>query len=230
MKNIAIIPARSGSKGLPNKNIKNLNGIPLLAYSIKAAEESGQFEEIMVSTDSEEYANIARQYGAQVPFLRSEKTSGDAASSWDMVAEVLEKYNKLHRTFDTIALLQPTSPLRTANDIVLGYELLNNKKAKSVISVCEMDHSPLYSNVLPIDHNMQGFIPKEIRNKPRQAFETYYRINGALYILSAEKMHTIDTLYDDNCYAYVMDRERSIDIDTSFDFMMADLMMNHDLR
>ena len=89
MKNIAIIPARSGSKGLPDKNIKILNGVPLIAYSIKAALDSGVFDTVMVSTDSEKYAEIARNYGAEVPFLRSEKNSSDTAGSWDVVKEVL---------------------------------------------------------------------------------------------------------------------------------------------
>ena len=95
MKNIAIIPARSGSKGLKDKNIKNLCGKPLLSYSIRAAEESKVFDEIMVSTDSERYAAIAKDYGASVPFLRSNATSSDTASSWDTVLEVLDNYIKL---------------------------------------------------------------------------------------------------------------------------------------
>ena len=117
MKNIAIITARSGSKGLPHKNIKLLNGKPLMAWSIEAALKSGMFDTVIVSTDSEEYARIAREYGAEVPFLRSEATSGDNANSWDTVAEVLDNYRKLGREFDTFMLLQPTSPLRSAEDI-----------------------------------------------------------------------------------------------------------------
>ena len=121
MKNIAIIPARSGSKGLPDKNIKELNRRPLIAYSIEAALNSGCFDTVMVSTDSEKYAEISRYYGAEVPFLRSEQTSSDSASSWDTVLEVLDRYESLGKTFDTFCLLQPTSPMRTADDIKSAY-------------------------------------------------------------------------------------------------------------
>ena len=110
MKNIAIITARSGSKGLPNKNILPLDGKPLIAHTIIAAKESGMFDTVMVSTDSEEYAAIAREWGAEVPFLRSEENSSDKAGSWDVVREVLDEYRKRGEEFDTFTLLQPTSP------------------------------------------------------------------------------------------------------------------------
>ena len=109
--NIAIIPARSGSKGLKDKNIKNLLGKPVMAYSIEAALKSGQFSTVMVSTDSEQYAKIALEYGAEVPFFRSKTTSSDTASSWDAVLEVLSEYEKLGQRFSTFCLLQPTSPM-----------------------------------------------------------------------------------------------------------------------
>ena len=111
LKSIAIITARSGSKGLPDKNIRPLNGVPLIAYTIKAALDSGMFDTVMVSTDSEKYAEIARKYGAEVPFLRSAATSGDKSSSWDAVKEVLAQYkSQLGKTYDLVALLQVTSP------------------------------------------------------------------------------------------------------------------------
>lgn len=124
MKNIAIITARSGSKGLPNKNIRLLNGKPLMAYTIEAAIKSNMFDEVFVSTDSEEYADIAKEYGASVPFLRSQENAGDSSSSWDVVKETIENYKELGKVYDTVALLQPTSPLRRAEDIVAGYKLM----------------------------------------------------------------------------------------------------------
>ena len=110
MRSIAIIPARSGSKGLPDKNIKPLNGKPLLAYSIEAALASGLFDTVHVSTDSERYAGIARRYGADEPFLRSAETSSDTASSEDAIREVLRRYEEMGQRFDAFMLLQPTSP------------------------------------------------------------------------------------------------------------------------
>ena len=117
MHNLAVITARSGSKGLKDKNIKLLGDRPLLAYSIEAAKDSGMFEKIFVSTDSELYAETARQYGADVPFLRARSIAGDNASSWDAVREAVQGYEKLGQRFDTVTLLQPTSPLRRAEDI-----------------------------------------------------------------------------------------------------------------
>ncbi|MBP3295738.1 MAG: acylneuraminate cytidylyltransferase family protein, partial [Lachnospiraceae bacterium] len=135
MSRIAIIPARSGSKGLKDKNIKMMCGKPLLAYSIQAAKDSGCFDTIMVSTDSEQYAEIARSNGAEVPFLRSAETSGDKAGSWDVVKEVLKKYESFGKEFQNVCLLQPTSPLRTSEDIKKAYQLYENKQAGIVISV-----------------------------------------------------------------------------------------------
>ena len=133
MKNIAIIPARSGSKGLVDKNIKELQGKPLIAYSIEAALQSGFFDEVMVSTDSDVYAYIAKEWGAQVPFLRSAEMASDSAGSWDTVREVLDRYKALGKEFDTVCLLQPTSPLRTQEDIRNAYQIYQNKNAKAVI-------------------------------------------------------------------------------------------------
>ena len=114
MKNIAIIPARSGSKGIPDKNIKDINGKPLIAWTIEAAIKSNMFNCVMVSTDSDKYADIARNYGAEVPFLRSSENSSDTSSSWDVVREVLLKYEEMGFLFDTFTLLQPTSPLNSS--------------------------------------------------------------------------------------------------------------------
>lgn len=225
MKNIAIITARSGSKGLPDKNIKELAGKPLMWYTINAALKSGVYDEVMVSTDSKKYAEIAVNCGAKVPFLRSEVNSGDTASSWDVVREVIEFYKNNGEIYDTVTLLQPTSPLRTHNHIIEGFELLKEKDANSVIGVVEEEHSPLWSNVLPEDLSMEGFINKEILGIPRQKLKTYYRINGALYIVKTEILDEIHNLYDNKCYAYIMNRESSVDIDSEFDFKMAEVIL-----
>lgn len=226
MKNLAIIPARSGSKGLKNKNIRKLRQKPLLAYSLLAAKESGMFSHIMVSTDSEEYAGVAREYGAEVPFLRSGENSTDTAGTWDMVKEVLKGYRALGESFDSICILQPTSPLRTADDIISGYELFEAKSANAVVGVCEMEHSPLYSNTLQEDCRMDGFISEKAASTPRQLLPVYYRINGALYIVREPYLWRMKSPYDHGCYAYKMDAENSIDIDTEYDFMLAEYVMS----
>ena len=225
MRNLAIIPARSGSKGVKDKNIKDLCGKPLMAYTIEAALESGEFEEVMVSTDSEKYAEIAKACGAKVPFLRSDKTSSDTASSWDMIEEVLKKYREIGREFDTFCLLQPTSPLRGAEDIKKAYDLYRKKAEFAVISVCEAEHSPLWCGHLPDSREFVDFIDREGMNQ-RQAGGTFYRLNGAIYIINAEKFKYDRFFYRKGSYAYVMPQNRSVDIDTEIDYKIAELLMN----
>ncbi len=224
MRNIAIIPARSGSKGLPDKNIKLLQGKPLLAYTIEAAIKSGCFTEVMVSTDSERYAEIAREYGAKVPFLRSEAMSSDTASSWEMVEEVLDNYKRLNKEFDSFCLLQPTSPLRTSEDIDKAYELMKNKNAFAVVSLCEAEHSPGLYGKLAESSNLSGFAQCNVA-KRRQDEGKYYRINGAIYIASLPEFRGDRRLYREDSYGYVMPKERSVDIDTEFDFRFAEYLL-----
>ncbi len=227
MRKIAIIPARSGSKGLVDKNIKLLNGKPLMSYSIEAAIKSGIFDEVMVSTDSEKYAEIAVKCGANVPFLRSLKTSSDTATSWDMVAEVLGKYKDLKQQFDVITLLQPTSPLRNASDIIHAYQIFQQKEAQAVLSVCEMEHTPLWSNVLPEDGSLADFINVEkIGKGGRQTLDKYYRLNGAIYMLRTDGNPT-KIMFQKGSYAYVMPQNRSVDIDSELDFMYAEMLLNY---
>lgn len=223
LKTVAIIPARSGSKGVKDKNIRNLCGKPLMAYTIEAALQSGKFEEVMVSTDSEKYAVIAKQYGAKVPFLRSDTTSSDTASSWDMVDEVLQNYKTLGREFDTFCLLQPTSPLRNAEDIVAAYSLYEDKADFAVVSVCEAEHSPLWCGHLPETNEFINFVDEK-NLKQRQAGKKFYRLNGAIYIVDVEWFKTQRNLYQKGSFAYIMSQERSVDIDTEIDFKLAELM------
>ena len=224
MRNIAIIPARSGSKGIIDKNIKDLCGKPLMAYTIEAALNSDCFDEVMVSTDSELYADIARGLGANVPFLRSELTSSDTASSWDMVDEVLNVYQKRVYEFDTFCLLQPTSPLRTAEDIKVAYELFIEKAKFAVVSVCEAEHSPLWCGHLPENNEFIGFVD-ESSVKQRQVGSKYFRLNGAIYIVSVNRFKKEKFLYCEGSFAYVMCQNKSVDIDTELDFKLAEILM-----
>jgi CMP-N,N'-diacetyllegionaminic acid synthase len=221
VRNIAVIPARSGSKGVKDKNIKLLNGKPLMAYTIEAARDSGVFDTIFVSTDSDKYAKTARAYGAETPFLRGEALASDTAASRDVVLEALNKYAELAKTFDTVALLQPTSPLRTGADIRNGYALMEQRNADCVVGVCETEHSPLWCNTLPPDGSLKGFISEALIGVPRQKLGIYYRINGALYIVRYDYLLAGGSFYGPRSYAYVMSKESSIDIDDEFDFLVA---------
>lgn len=225
MKNIAIIPARSGSKGIKDKNIKELCGKPLIAYTIEAAIKSDEFDEIMVSTDSVKYAEIATEYGAKVPFYRSEETASDTASSWNMVEEVLREYKIRGKEFDTFCLLQPTSPLRSADDIIKAYQLYRDKANFAVVSVCEAEHSPLWCGHLCENGELTKFIKQE-NIKQRQACEVFYRLNGAIYIVDIDKFTRDKFFYREGSFGFIMPQDRSIDIDNELDFMLAEIVLS----
>ena len=222
---LAIVPARSGSKGLRDKNKKLLNGKPLMAYTIEAALKSKAFDTVFVSTDSKRYADIAMEYGADAHFLRSDGNSTDCAGSWDVVREVVRNFESEGKWFEEIMLLQPTSPLRLKEDIINAITEMDEKKASSIESLTEMDHTPLWSNTLPPDLSMANFF-NEYSCKPRQQLPTYYRENGAIYLIKREVLERNDKdMFLNGCYAYIMPRERSIDIDSEFDFRIAEIIM-----
>lgn len=224
MKQIAIIPARSGSKGLKDKNIRELNGKPMMAHTIEAAQKSGIFDCIHVSTDSRAYAEIAQAHGADVPFLREAEYAGDGASTWDALRFVLSNYKKLGREFDIVTLLQPTSPLRDAQDIQNAYRLFLEKEADAVIGVCRLEHPISICGALGEGGSMCGFLDSN-RVGARQGQAEVYRINGAIYIQYARMLLAGENLYNEKSYAYVMSREHSIDVDDLLDFHMAEFIM-----
>lgn len=225
--NLAIIPARSGSKEVVDKNIRALNGKPLMGYSIEAAIKSECFDEVMVSTESEKYADIAVSCGAKVPFLRSMEKSSDHATSWEVVREVLNGYREQGMQFEMVTLLQPTSPLRAADDIIGAYKIYKEKNASSVVSVCETETSPLLCNTLQVDNSLEGFISPEILGKRRQDLPRYYRLNGAIYMCRINDSDMQFNLYGKESYAYIMSQERSVDIDTEYDFFLVEQIIKY---
>ena len=179
----------------------------------------------MVSTDSVKYKKIAEEYGAEVPFLRSKENSKDKTSPWDVVKEVLDKYKEMGKEFDTLCLLQPTSPLRDDKDIKKAYKLFVDKKANAVASMCELECSIHLVNKLPKSLSMDNFIPEKNYNKRRQDIEPYYRFNGALYISKVKTFYKDMNIYKHKCYAYIMDRNKSFDIDSEFDMKIVETIL-----
>ncbi len=218
---LAIIPAREGSKRLPNKNILNLAGKPLIAWSIEAAKASKYIDTVIVSTDSEKIATISKSYHAEVPFLRPGELATDEASSLDVILHAIQS---LKEPFDYILLLQPTSPLRTTQDIDAACELLN-ENTQAVVSVCETEHSPLWSNTLPENLSMKDFIRPEIKNKRSQDLPKYYRLNGAIYIAEINYFYQNNGFLGDASKAYIMSQQNSVDIDTELDFRFCEVLM-----
>jgi len=200
---LAIIPARGGSKRLPKKNILDLKGKPLIAYSIEAGLQSKYIDKVIVSSDDDEILDTSKAFGAEI-IKRPDALASDTATSFDAIKHTIENIEK----YDYIVLLQPTSPLRSALQIDEAIELLETKEANAIVSVCEMDHSPLWSNTLPKDGNMSGFLRDEVLNKRSQDLETYYRVNGAIYICKTEKLLEEESFFlKENIYGFVMDRK-----------------------
>ncbi|MGJ0359088.1 cytidylyltransferase domain-containing protein [Aliarcobacter cryaerophilus] len=215
---LAIIPARGGSKRLPRKNILDLCGKPLISWSIEAALKSKYVSKVVVSSDDEEILNISSNFGADI-IKRPYELANDTATTFDAIKHTINNLEK----YDYIVLLQPTSPLRNEKHIDEAIELLEEKQADAIVSVCEMDHSPLWSNTLPKDGNMRGFLREEILNKRSQDLEKYYRLNGAIYICKTDKLLENKSFFlKDNIFAYIMDRKSSIDIDEEIDFLFAE--------
>lgn len=221
---LAIIPARSGSKGIPDKNIRMLGGIPLVAWSIKTAVASKLFSRIVVSTDSEEYASVAIDFGAEIPWLRDKTLSQDDTPTVDVIIDILERFENEGETYQSITLLQPTSPLRTAADILMAYRLLIEKKGNSIVSVTSCDHPPQWCNILPEDHSLENFISPEAM-VPRQHLPVHYRINGAVYMAYTNPFREYRTFLCPGSYAMVMPLERSVDIDNLTDLLLAETIV-----
>lgn len=227
---LAIIPARGGSKRLPRKNILSLQGKPLIAWSIDAGLQSQYIDRVMVSTDCNEIADIATQYGAEVPFMRPTDISGDSASTDSVILHLLSTLTGEDKV-DIVVILQPTSPLRSAIDIDMALEKLLAKQADGVVSVCECEHSPFWSNTLPTDGNMGGFMKEEVKGKRSQELPTCYRLNGAVYAFTTESMiNNQGVRYGEGVFSIEMPTIRSVDIDHTLDFKLAEVILSESLN
>ncbi len=219
---LAIIPARGGSKRLPRKNILDLAGKPLIAWSIEAGLNSQYLDKVIVSSDDDEILNVAKKYGSDI-IKRPDLLASDTATSFDTIEHTIKNL----KSYDYTILFQPTSPLRTSRHLDEAIELMMSKNTDAVISVTEMDHSPLWSNTLPDDGSMSGFLKDEVLGKRSQDLPTYHRLNGAIYICKTERLLAEGSFFiKDSIYAYIMDRESSVDIDEAIDFKFAELLIS----
>ena len=224
---LGLIPARGGNKGLPGKNIKPLLGKPLIAWTIEQSLESKYLDRVIVSTEDKEIAEVSKKYGAEVPFMRPRELATDEAKGIDVILHAIDWLNEndKQKQYNLIMLLQPTSPLRATEDIDKAIEFLFLKEAKAIVSVCEVDHHPLWANTLPEDGCMKDFIRKEIMNKNRQELPVFYRLNGAIYLAYCDYIKNQKKFFGEETFAYIMPKNRSVDIDSNLDFKLAGLLM-----
>lgn len=215
----AIIPARGGSKRVPRKNILSLAGKPMIAWTIESALQATGLDRVIVSTDDAEIAEVSRSCGAEAPFLRPVEMASDEAKSTDVVLHVLDWLEQHGESIPTfILLLQPTSPLRTSEDIEAGITLQIEKKANAVVSVCEAAHP----NSLLKKVGANG----ELLNFPGEnPAEPMFQLNGAIYLVSTPVFESEKLFIPSGTYAYIMPRERSLDVDTPWDFHLTDLIL-----
>jgi len=226
---LAIIPARGGSKGLLGKNIKNLCGKPLIAWSIETGLKSKYIDDVMVTTDSQEIANIAKQYGANVPFLRPEELASDTATTFDAVKHTIDFYKeKLNKEFNYIVLLEPTSPLREADDIDLAIEQLLNSNAKSIVGICKTeDQNPAFLVKKDQKNFISGYENNDMQVLRRQDIEDVYFFEGSLYISDIITYLNNKTFYHEYTIGYEVPKWKSLEVDDIYDFIMIEAIMKY---
>lgn len=223
---LAIIPARGGSKGLPRKNIKLLNGLPLICYSIKAALASNFIDRVIVSTDDHEIASVAKNYGAEVPFMRSIELASDESMVIDSYLEVVDWVAKKNSILiESFVALLPTAPLRTSKDIDDAVKIFKDKNANSVISVVEAPFPLHWNRRITKEGLLENYSPEFNAVKNRQAFEKTYIPNGAVYVFQTEVLRSTREYYTNKTYPYLMPIERSADIDSLLDFEWAEFLL-----
>lgn len=212
---LAIIPAKKKSRRLPNKNIKLFSKKPLIAHTIKCALKSKYITRVIVSTDSVKIGKIAIKQGAEVPFLRSKSLTRDKVTTWEVCKNVIEKLKKIEKKdYDSFIYLQPTSPLRTPQDIDNAIKIFKNNKANAVVSVSEAKPSFWFKNISS----------KGVLNEKNKDNKKNFILNGSIYIFKKNFINrTKANEYDNKTFAYIMPQERSIDIDTLYDFKIAEL-------
>jgi len=221
VKKLAIITARGGSKRIPRKNIKEFCGKPIIAYSIEAAVNSGAFDTVMVSTNDEEIATISREYGAEVPFFRSEATSNDFATTTDVLMEVLDEYDKRGEHFDNACCIYPTAPFITADRLKEAMDTLEGSQADSLIPVVDFSYPP--QRAMVIEDGSLVFKHEEYLTTRSQDLEKHYHDAGQFYAFRIDSFRKNKNILKGNILPIILDDLEVQDIDTLVDWKLAEL-------
>lgn len=220
---LAIIPARGGSKGVLRKNIRLVAGKPLIAWTIEEAKKSKHIDRIILSSDDEEIISIARQWNCEVPFIRPPELAQDNVSSMELILHALEN---IHEKFDYLILLQPTSPLRLAEDIDGCIEKCYSRKAPACVSVNRPEKSPYWMYYLDDKERMTPLIKQNSTILFRQKLPEIYALNGAVYVAKVDWFITTRKFVSDMTIAFSMPELRSLDVDTEFDLKVCEIMLS----
>jgi CMP-N,N'-diacetyllegionaminic acid synthase len=222
---LAIIPARGGSKGVPRKNVRELNGKPLIGYTIEAAKKSNKVSRVVVTTEDIEIATVSREYKAEVPYLRPDELSQDNSPTMECVLHMLNYLEKTEGyVSDYVLLLQCTSPLRNHSHINEAIDKLLNSDYDSIVSVCEAEVNPYWANIFEGD-KLKYFIEEGRKITRRQELPNVYRMNGAIYLIKTEVLKKQKTFEPEEVMGYIMDSYSSVDIDTEMDFKIAEAII-----
>ena len=223
---LGVIPARGNSKRLPKKNMRYLEDKPLIAWTIQAALDSKHVDKVVVSTENSEIARVATECGVHEVIQRSKPLSEDHATTTDVLLEVLKVLDKQGECFDYVALLQPTSPLRTAVHIEGAFSLMSEKNALGAVSVCATEHPVEWMGKISNDFSLNSFFLNTKLEKQSQELSPSFQINGAIYINRIATLLQSNSLI--NCgraYAYIMSQEHSIDIDGYAEYILAGILL-----
>lgn len=221
---LAIIPARGGSKGVPHKNIREINGRPLISYTIKEAINSKYIDKLIVSTEDKNIAEISRKYGAEVPFLRPRELALDETPGIDPILHAVKCLKDKGCNFDYVMCLQCTSPFRKYYQIDESIKSLYDEDADSIVSVCESEITPYWMKKIKAG-KLKNFMDESIFYARRQDIPKTYRLNGAIYLAKTGILLDIKNWYTENTLPYIMDNTSSIDIDNMLDFKFAEFLM-----
>lgn len=226
---IAVITARGGSKGIPGKNLKPMCGRPMIAWTIEAAQRAEGLSRILISTDDAEIARVCADLGAEVPFLRPARLATDTASHLEVFDHLMDWLEETQSVPEHLVLLQPTSPLRTAQDISGGLEVARSRGADAVIGVSEIGvHTahPWLAKKIDTNGVLTPFMEAPTKDLRRQNLPHAYAINGALYINRFASIRRDRSFVPPGAIAYPMPLERSVDVDTPLDFFIAEQLLN----
>ena len=223
---LAIIPARGGSKGVSRKNIKDLYGKPLIAWTIEMAKKSRYIDFLMLSSEDDEIIQVAKNWDCEVPFIRPEFLAQDSTSAIDVILDVINKLSD----YDYVVLLQPTSPLRNSEDIDGCIEKCVVEEAKSCVSITEADKSPYWMYYIDENRKIKAIIDNGIIANRRQELPKAYVLNGAVYVAESKWLCESKTFFTDDTIAYVMPQKRSVDIDSELDFAYVRAIIQEDKK